>query len=1134
MAQALVTYWEGDSTIDPTDWTRGENWDQGVVPQPGDHALIHTSGPSTLGMPVIRTSIGGMSYVTPSWHDVHTSLEIAAGGRLECSNFYLGYGAGVNSMGVLKITGGDLCTRYLQVGYAGNGKVELTSGTVNVLVEMTFGQNTGGGTGLIDIAGGRILIAANRLNVMQNATNAGWITAYGGAGRVVIDFNQTTPGFTTIWALPLKAQAWAPRPGQQSTISATSTSQTVLGWQAGVGATQHEVFFGSSQSAVETATAADRTGIFRGRLSTPQCPLPDLNPGSTYFWRIDELTTSGATTHGQVWAFSVGQAGPGPLLSDTWVATDAIGRTLPGRAECGPVRSDRVVGIYYVQWFGYHGTDGPYNATETIAANPANPAWLPTAYWWDEPEVGYFLADDRWMIRRDIAMLTEAGIDVVIFEATNGFPYTGAAVTFLNELQKMEQQGYHSPLKFCFWTNAGSPNVVATYYNEIYAQGAFADRWFYWKGKPLMLGYPDGLATDNPRTSVTQEIRNFFNWRSSWAWDAGKDKWQFVDTSPQDYSWSEARDRPEQTVISAASHPTNNIGKSFQGGVEPTLNAFDIPVADTSGQGLQFAEQSARARMIDPEFLWLTEWNEWIATCFTQDGSFGPIYFHGNLVPTGGHFFIDQYNREFNRDLAPMKGGYTDNYYYQMIDTIRRYKGVNALPIASGVASIAIDGNFNDWRDIKPSFGDVPGDTLPRDKMGWGTTGMLRNATGRNDIVEARVARDAQNISFYVRTREALTPPTGINWMLLFIDSDRNHLSGWQGYDYVVNLGGIGASTTTLRRSGSSWSWNLISTSIPIRIAGNQLELNIPRAALDQGSGDDPVALDFHWADNIAAQGDITEFFTQGDSAPDRRFNYRYQTSPQNTTLLLNEDWEGASPTPWGDWQISTDAAYSGTHSLECTRDNNSGLLVGLNTAGYQSFRLSFRYKLVNVWNSYPVQIYYHDGTQWNYIADISSSPPNVWLQYVDVRLNSGADAHYFTPNLAFHVQGASLAGVTQAVYIDDVRVEAIGGANAASQPFPPTGATHVPVDIRPGWTAGNGVNTHRIYFGTTSPAPFFGEVADAEQFDPGTTLKYQTTYYWRVDELTSTGTISGPLWSFTSAPPPAVSSNAQTTWALY
>lgn len=40
------------------------------------------------------------------------------------------------------------------------------------------------------------------------------------------------------------------------------------------------------------------------------------------------------------------------LCSDTWVAMDALGRTMPGLEEVGPIKQDqrRVVGMFCVTW----------------------------------------------------------------------------------------------------------------------------------------------------------------------------------------------------------------------------------------------------------------------------------------------------------------------------------------------------------------------------------------------------------------------------------------------------------------------------------------------------------------------------------------------------------------------------------------------------------------------------------------------------------------------------------------------------------------------------------------------------------------------------------------------------------------
>jgi hypothetical protein len=62
---------------------------------------------------------------------------------------------------------------------------------------------------------------------------------------------------------------------------------------------------------------------------------------------------------------------------------------------------------------------------------------------------------------------------------------------------------------------------------------------------------------------------------------------------------------------------------------------------------------------------------------------------------------------------------------------------------------------------------------------------------------------------------------------------------------------------------------------IPYACRASQLELSVPR----QDLGITPNAkinIDFKWADNIQKLFDINEFFINGDVAPDRRFNFRY------------------------------------------------------------------------------------------------------------------------------------------------------------------------------------------------------------------------------------------------------------------
>jgi hypothetical protein len=80
-----------------------------------------------------------------------------------------------------------------------------------------------------------------------------------------------------------------------------------LTWSAGDNAKQHDVYFGTDQAAVKNATAADTTGIYRGRQAQASfTPAETLGWGTgPYYWRIDEVQENGTVTTGAVWSFSV-------------------------------------------------------------------------------------------------------------------------------------------------------------------------------------------------------------------------------------------------------------------------------------------------------------------------------------------------------------------------------------------------------------------------------------------------------------------------------------------------------------------------------------------------------------------------------------------------------------------------------------------------------------------------------------------------------------------------------------------------------------------------------------------------------------------------------------------------------------
>jgi hypothetical protein len=87
----------------------------------------------------------------------------------------------------------------------------------------------------------------------------------------------------------------------------------------------------------------------------------------------------------------------------------------------------------------------------------------------------------------------------------------------------------------------------------------------------------------------------------------------------------------------------------------------------------------------------------------------------------------------------------------------------------------------------------------------------------------------------------------------------------------------------------------------------------------------------------------------------------------------------------------------------------------------------------------------------------------------------------------------------------------------AASSPTPTNSATGVSNTQDLSWTAGSDTTSHDVYFGTDYP--LIGNQTGTT-YDTGTMVQ-AIAYYWRIYEKNADCTTPGPLWSFTTAPPP-------------
>ena len=128
--------------------------------------------------------------------------------------------------------------------------------------------------------------------------------------------------------------------------------------------------------------------------------------------------------------FATGASAAAPswdTCPDTWVATDGLGRGLPLHATTGPPRENRTVGIFYFLW--NEGQNPVYDLSKLTAENPDTPAYGPPGafHHWGEPLFGYYQQTDRYVLRKHMQMLTDAGVDVLFLDVTNALTYDKVA-----------------------------------------------------------------------------------------------------------------------------------------------------------------------------------------------------------------------------------------------------------------------------------------------------------------------------------------------------------------------------------------------------------------------------------------------------------------------------------------------------------------------------------------------------------------------------------------------------------------------------------------------------------------------------------------------------------------------------------
>jgi len=580
---------------------------------------------------------------------------------------------------------------------------------------------------------------------------------------------------------------------------------------------------------------------------------------------------------------------------DTWGGVNGLGEELPLYNQVGDIKSDKFVGIFYLLWhpsiFGLSDPGKPRNVHELLVNNPEAlhdadaKEWKPTGtFYWGEPLFGYYNLDvDIYVIRKHAQMLSDIGIDTLVIDFTNfrenQLFYTKKTLTVLcDTFLQIRKEGKPTPQIICMttWDGHFSGHAATVLFEDFYKPGLYDSLWFNWQGKPLIMA---------DKSAVTdKEVLEYFTFRKShphYYPPTEKDEWPWLSIIPPSKAFTDENaceevaigaaqnwaNGPSYTFMSAMDSSNNFIarGRSYHNG-KPLLLTNPVSSEYPSAQNYNLRESLDSAIELDPNFLFVTSWNEWIAGRFTVD----PFNTGDVLPPCGG--FCDAFTAEFSRDIElTLTGGLGDNAYMILAAAIRRFKGLSPLEQVSIPHTIDLAGDFSQWQTVTPEYLDDVGDTYHRDCLDIFNQ-PIQNNSGRNDFELLKVAFDAEYIYFYAQTVDSITPLCSSGWMQLLLRIGDG--SNWEGYQYIIGRKDTSEDFVTLERSLGGWNWEIVSDTIAYRVKENKMHMRIPLNTL--GLNPNSINIQFKWADNLQNSGDVFDFYTNGDVAPNGRFNYQF------------------------------------------------------------------------------------------------------------------------------------------------------------------------------------------------------------------------------------------------------------------
>lgn len=567
--------------------------------------------------------------------------------------------------------------------------------------------------------------------------------------------------------------------------------------------------------------------------------------------------------------------------------TDDFGRVI--LPVDGKVNKDRYVGMFYFLTLGQHTNhsgiydvnkityEGTYNKAFTRYNTPITP--VGSAHFWGEPVWGYYNSGDTWVMRKQIEMLTMAGVDFLVLDTSNNVLYENVTAKLFEILKEYQDAGWEVPRVMYYLGKhdlGADMQVIKQVYKIFYESDTYKSLWFTPNDpeKPMIVA-PDNVIASLRSSSNAQEkaLAEFFDFRvTQWpiaapvnepVYEYGAPWISFEYPQTPQEGWINVSIAQHVSVCMTDTkssrgrgwYPTEKVKGQWRGKNDHENWRQNL---NYQAQWNTVLEMTPEQRAEDARFVFLTGWNEWVAEKLRRGD--------------GDYFTVDTFNAEYSRDIEPSRSsGMKDYAYFQ---TIMNIHADNYAPAAHYEYPAATPDITKDdaavWQSAV-TYRDFTGECADRNFKAMAGDIVYKDTTGRNDIDTISVLRNEQYLYFRISCAEDITAYSegDTGWMNLWIKTADASGDLLCGYEYVINRQVVGNVSAVQNAKGESVG------EADVNVFGKVMIVRIPLDAIGLDKND--YALEFKVTDNVQdMENDPLNLYSTGDAAPIGTLNFSF------------------------------------------------------------------------------------------------------------------------------------------------------------------------------------------------------------------------------------------------------------------